>query len=65
MAGSGLEFLKVEARYFSHHIIDYRLKRGRGFAGDFVGQFIQSIAYCQLGGHFGDGVPCRFGSQCG
>src|SRR5699024_4879870 len=49
------EFLEVEARNFSHHVVDGRLEGGRSTpASDVVHQFIEGVTNRQFRRHFGN-----------
>ena len=55
-----LELLEGEAGNLGDHIVDSRLKRGRGrAAGDVVAQFIERVADRELGRDLGDREPGR------
>ena len=56
------EFVEGPLGQLDHHIVQRRLKAGKRFAGNSVGNFVQSITDCNLGGHAGDGgLGCQGG----
>ena len=57
------EFFKGPSGDFDHAIINGRLKTGKGFTGDIIGNFIQSIPHRQFGGNFRNGKSCGLGGQ--
>ena len=59
------ELVKRPARELDHAVVDGRLEAGLGLAGDGVGDLVQAVADRDLGGHLGDRVAGRLGSQCG
>ena len=60
------EFLKCETRNFGNHVVDAWLEtRGRRTTRNFVAQFVQGIANCQLGGDFGNRKARRLRRQRG
>ena len=60
-----LELLEGEARDLGDDIIDSRLERRRGGAGDLVGDLVERVADRQLGRDAGDGKARRFRGQRG
>ena len=62
--GGAGKLLERKARNFRHHVIDGRLeRRGRGAAGDVVGDLVQGVADRELGGDFCNGKAGGLGSQ--
>ncbi len=62
LIGAG-ELLEGEARDLGDDIIDGRLERGRGDAGNVVVELVQRVADRQLGGDLGDGEAGRLRRQ--
>ena len=58
------KFLEGKPRDLGHHVVDRRFETGLGFLGDVVGQFLQPIAYGQLGRDLGDRETGRLAGQC-
>ena len=59
------ELVKRPARELDHAVVDGRLEAGLGLFGDRVGDLVQTVADRDLGGHLGDRVAGRLGSQRG
>ena len=60
------EFLEGETRYLGDHIVNGRLKGGRGrTTGNLVSQFVQGEPHSQLGSNPGNGKAGGFGGQGG
>ena len=57
------EFLKGEARDFGDDVVDCRLERRRGDAGDVVVEFVQRVADGELGRDLGNRETCGLGGQ--
>ncbi len=51
------EFLERKPRHLGDDIIDRRLERGRGDAGDLVVELVERVADREFGGDFGDRKP--------
>ncbi|CAH0257332.1 hypothetical protein SRABI106_02742 [Rahnella aquatilis] len=63
VVGTG-KFLEVEARNFSHNVVDRRFKRRWRFAaGDIVHQLIEGVTHRQFRRHFSNRETGRFGGQ--
>ena len=61
------KFLEGPARDLDHAVVDGRLKRGVGLAGDIVFDLVEGVADRQLGGDLGDREsrwPSRPGPSC-
>ena len=57
------KLVKVPTRNLHNHVIDGRLKVGRGSSCYGVGELVQVVPNGELGCHLGDRVSCSFGSQ--
>ena len=57
------ELAQIPARNLTDHIVEGRLKEGRGGLGDGVLQFEESVAQAKLGGHESQGIARGLGSQ--
>ncbi len=62
-AVGGREFVERPARDLGDHVVQRRLERGRGFAGDRVGQFVEAESNRDLGRNARDRVAGSLGGQ--
>jgi len=58
------EFLKGPSGHLDHTVINGRFKRGKGLAGNVVGNLIQRITNGEFGGYLGNGKSRGLGCQC-
>ncbi len=57
------KFFKGPARDFDHAVINSRLKGGKRFTGDIIGDFIQGISNSEFGSYLGNGEAGSLGGQ--
>ena len=59
----GRELLEREPRHLDHDVVEGRLERRRGLAGDVVGDLVEGVADRDLGGDLGDREAGRLRRQ--